>query len=778
MSGTTKKKTFTAMQFVDMLETDYSIRTAKKQLVWTTNSLAEFNFGYWQWKHDYRSRYSEKALLRYGFNPSSDGLSIEFNDDAIFEYMKENIEPNILEVLTRTVSIATIEYQARYYLQRDGYDWTNSTNTLIHEGITYTLSYTSYKENDNPFLPDDTSIVVATFVDSSDNELVLEFENAFGNNIVFTVTYSIIGSTDFYIYMAENTEELQYMYDTNFILMTPIITLKQDGKIVPEETDLRRMMNKLNISFSDFKESLEETDQDGEPLIDNAYIMNGLPLRNPYVYKPGLYSALDAERFPAALLIKMNKSKNSEEYIEYANWLISESTLDFGEVNSSFYNIYNSFTGAITQEQIDDGYLLIPSVADSWYNEHVREQAYLARGLFRTFARYSDLYDDECTDKMTTRYLGNCVKDTLVLDEEGQPALDELGNVINEKQISNTFTIEKLDMSYTYDVQVETFEGTVRPEISDRKSQGDIIYSGKLLSVKDDDGKRTTTYTSDFDPPADPEEEQKVYVEDVLTIKVQINETQYQVMTITNYSQRFTISGRIFNNTLSSPVEEHRIALPYEILDEPRFTEYVTLYEHSFVMLAYAIKVVKIKWYERFAGIIIGALVCIFSGGAGCSLVSFVVSTIVGIAVSYVISIILEMVDSEILQLILGMAVSLAMMYLGGTDLSTLTAENYLKIATEISGKIYMNYQAEQAKIDAEIERIKQAEENIDEKIGMIDEANTLMPKAYMGAHFSSMDMYSPDAFYYQAYGETLFNFDHFYNVDAQIELRKQVTSG
>ena len=329
------------------------------------------------------------------------------------------------------------------------------------------------------------------------------------------------------------------------------------------------------------------------------------------------------------------------------------------------------------------------------------------------------------------------------------------------------FSIDELSMNYAFDIKIETISGTVRGEegITDKRSQGYFHFSGTEISKKDDEGDRSYTETSDSDG------------SDKLIIRVQKNETEYQEMTITNYANVFAISGYGFRNTLGSPIAEHRILLPYDITDKLRFSEYVTVYEHSFTLLAYAIKTVVVKWYQRFMGVIIGAIMCLM-GPAGCAIGALLIQVVVAIAVTLLLEKLMEMIDSEILKLILQIIVALVQMYMGGFDFEMLTVENYLKLANQVSSMALNAYSVHMAKEEALRKREEEADERIGERTSEYESAMTLYPKADMSAHYSAEEMNSPETLYRELLGDNLYNFDQFYDVDSQIELRKQVVPG
>ncbi len=720
MSALDKKKTFTSMQFVPLLEPDISIRAAKKQLMWTSETMQNYNVGYWTWKHEYRTRYSEKFLEKYGFTPESDSSIIVFDDSAVLAYVKAE-DPLALKVSDASVQFVSPDVELRFQLQLGTDPWSNKSSILTVGAIEYELTEVSYLENDDPFLPDDQTKIIGTFVNIIDDEdiYVMEIENNSLNINTMSVFYfHVLNPTDddeWYIYLEEFATVPNSLFTNEDMVLTPIVALKEDNIIIGESLETKKMMNKLNVDGDDFQEMLENED------IDNAYLLQGLPLKNPYEIRVGFYTTTEAEALPTQLIQKMIK---------------------YGETNLPGGVSYN-----VTQE-----------LADEWYNDHLREQAYIARALFKSFAYYGGLITPGCTmPKMS--YVGDCVDDMSCTD-------DNPFDIFGCKTVS--FTDSALQMAYTFNISVKTHEGTVRGSgITDRRSQGDLHFSGKVITVKDDEGDRSEYHTSDSEG------------YDKLVIKVQKNETQYQEMIITGYNNTFMISGRTFDNTLGSPQQEHRLLLPYFVTQDIRFVEYVTIYEHSFIVLAYAIEVVTIKWYKRFAGVFIAFALGIFTGGA---LIPALINLAIGMVVTVVVENIMEMIDSEILQFLVQVGIMLISAGMNGFDFTQLTAENYLRLADQVSSLALNSYSAHVAKEKALEERAKereeQSEENITDKMENLESAMTVFPKADMGAHYSSTELNSPEALYSELLGDNLYNFEQFFNIDIQIETRKQVVTG
>ncbi len=736
MSALDEEKTFTELQFVPLIVPDLSIRSTRKQLNFTTNSMHDWNMGYWNWKHQYRKRYSKKFLARYGFEPDVEGDSVGFDDTSFNAYMLA-VDPDFKAGQSATTGMASPDMQMRYHLQNSGSPWSNRDSMLDMGGIMYHLDYVSYKEDGDPWTPDYHQIIIGHF-SSGSGSTTIEITNLYGPNESLTVLYtrtSVGDDTEWFVHLVYSSSVPSGVVTTGMVTVTPIITLKEQGILIPETKGLRKMMRKLNVDADAFEETLMELDEDGQASIDNAYLVSGLPLRNPYEIFAKKYTPEEAERLPYGLL-KEARDRN----------------LDIGDA----YNI--------TEE-----------LASWWYYEHLREQSYLARGLFRSFAYYSGKMSETCVSKKnpSPRFLGNCVED--FEDNVGGNEAD--AGTLEDKNAPPIFgglhiTQGNLDIHYNYNVKVTTYQGRVRPDISDKRSQGTLHFSGTIIKSKDEDGDRDDKETWDS----------KGF--DELKIQVQVDENSYQEMIITDYKCTYTLSGikgeekRIISPTLGYPPEEHKLIIPYFVLYHVRFTEYVTIYEHSLMFLAYAVKIVKVAFWKKFVGVLIAAVVCLVSYGSGCGIGALLYQAIIGYVVGQLVAFVLTMIDSEILQFVVQILGWMIQLYMGGFDFSAMTSEVWLKLAQQVGKMALGAFEAHLIKAEAERVAEEAAEERINEKMEYGDSTMSLSPATIMSAHQSFTEGAGVESYYNQALGNNLYNYDQYFDVTGEIDLRKQVVSG
>jgi len=714
MSALDEKKTFTALSFMPIIEPDLSIHATKKQLTYTTNSFKEWNYKFWEWKHGYRRRYSEEFLKRRGFEPETTGQTIVFNELDYNNYMRQRCS-DYKETLERTINVVSPDYQMRWFLQRNANSWSNQHSLM---DLIWKLDRVSFLDNNDPYEEDDESIIIGYFhnILSPSEKMEIDITNEFMHDDVLQVKCSHVNSLpgEWFLYLERESSLPSNIISAGTAMLTPVLTLKENGVQVKETSDLKKMMRKLNVDADAFQETLDEKDDDGEPAVDNAYLMNGLPLRNPYEVKAKYYSAEQAENLPYKLLHRIRVDQDSNE-----------------------------------------GYDVTEEIAEWFYTKHLREQAYLARGLFKAFAYYSG----EVPEEATKRKASNSNYIDYVNDFE---------DVAGSEDSGMTFKSNHMSMRYTYNISVKTYEGKVREDVTDKRSQSTFHFSGKIISSPyEKDGKphRSASYTDDY----------KGY--DELKIQVQIDEDHYQEMLITGFKCVYKISGRVFNRTLGYPIQENKLIIPYFVLYNNKFTEYVTIYEHSLMFMAYSIKVIVVKWWKKMMGILLAALMCVFSAGAGCSVATFVFQLVVGYVAGYLLGKLLEMIDSEILKLIVQIAGMFLQMYMGGFDFSSITSEVYLKIAVKIGTMAINAYETQRLKDLQAEKREMEAEERITERMDNIASMTQIIPAMSLQAH-TGLNVFGPDAFYAHSLGESLVNYDQYYNIDGEIELRKQVTAG
>ncbi len=397
------------------------------------------------------------------------------------------------------------------------------------------------------------------------------------------------------------------------------------------------------------------------------------------------------------------------------------------------------------------------------------------------------MMDEECMEKKrwSTRYVGNCVEDFDAQIGEVDEITPIPGTDFTLPTMSGGIHITKsyFDAQYAFSVSVKTYPGKVRPDVTSKRSQGSFHFSGTIYSdkigedqdvAKDTHGKRTIQETADSEG------------FDKLVIKVQIDAEHYQEMIITDYLAGFLVDGvngekehRMFY-TMGYPPADNRLIIPHFVLYNLTTREYISIYEHSSVLFMYTVRVVKTAWYKPFIGLIAAAVFCLT--GYGCSVGMLILKMAIAFVVGKVMGMIMSLIDSDWAKLLLQAAMIIGGVIYGvNGDLSAISSEVYLQTAYELAQLGYGAYNIHNQKIIMEEQKQQRIEEAYDkrmESIGNLDSQMALNVPMILDAHTSFADRTDVESYYSNAYGENLYNYDQFYNVDGVIDLRKQVSSG
>ncbi len=732
-------QTYYGENFMQIIGPDINMRAAKKQIMFQNGlDIGAFNKDYWTWKHNYRRKYSEAKMIRYGYKPIVYEDMYGKNPTVLDNYMS-TIDPAFYA--TQSFSVGPIDLYAKLanYLQWNGYNYSITKQELNISGTIYYYQYVGYLESGDPAIPDDTTIGVGHFESGAGDKYTVNFNNDYNGAEILTVFYFANSvTTELYIYINYLANVPFVITNDDEIVMSPIVPIIERG-VVPEETiNMKHMLRKMGVKLDDFDELLEETDDDGEQAVDNAYVMTGLPMKNPYEILAKDYDSTEAsQQLSAAFMKELEKEGLYEE-------------------NANGEGIYT----------------VTAKVADEWRRDHYREQAYLARALFKSFAYYAGAIDFPVYNAtpFSLYYIGDGIYDRASINRF--PDIDKYsGHYYYTYDVQTAYRSGWLYGGFMYDISIETKNGVVRADegVTDKRSQSNFHYSGRTYVKTNEDGDREYENTWDYEG------------YNKLMIRVQKNETQYQEMIITGLTTFQDIEEKTFWGMLQSPPYENRLVMPHFILQELRFTEYATVYDHSFLVYAFMKKEIEPDWGKIILGLGVMVVVCVGSLGSACSAGILLFNIIVSFVIQGILASLLKMIDSDILKVLAVIAFSVLQgIMTGGIDMSAFTAENYLILATELAKtgvETYIKIQSAEAELeDKKIEKNIEAQEGNDEKI---DEASvSLVLKADMSSHYSFKDSNSPDAYYAAMLGDGLFNYEQFYNVDGEIEIRKQVTSG
>lgn len=86
-----------------------------------------------------------------------------------------------------------------------------------------------------------------------------------------------------------------------------------------------------------------------------------------------------------------------------------------------------------------------------------------------------------------------------------------------------------------------------------------------------------------------------------MTLRYQGSATVYRELVITDFIQKYTVSGAGFDSFLDSTGGYTRILIPLDVLNGLKYKEFVEVYERSLCMLAFSTETVEVRWYETTA---------------------------------------------------------------------------------------------------------------------------------------------------------------------------------
>lgn len=405
-----------------------------------------------------------------------------------------------------------------------------------------------------------------------------------------------------------------------------------------------------------------------------------------------------------------------------------------------------------------------------------------------------DIYMKRFLNKMGLG--GRDLVDSLTTTEEGAPS-----------PVDNAYLIEGLPFSSTYQPVIKTLFNSFK-YLSETNTSSSVNLSMAALNMKYQfkvdiqtvvgdmargvDDKNRPIYawseiTEPEEPPADPDYPPELLPpfnsgpDSILTIEYQIESGEYFIMTVTDYEQSYEIlsEGQIrkFISYLNSEEDVGRLLIPLDVLNDLSFNDYVPVHEHSFSMIAYAIETTTIKWYERIAGFVLGIILGVIFGPAGMTLYQLILNAVINAVIGLAISFVLAGIDNPWVQAIVGIVMALYGQ-VGSFDLSSLTAENFLPLATKVidgASSIYADYiKEEMKKVKEEAEeQAKKDKEMMDELKPGVDVVALLQSTMYSFLETTNADMWIENQL-----GDNMYNFEQYYDIEKEVNIRKTVMSG
>lgn len=230
-------------------------------------------------------------------------------------------------------------------------------------------------------------------------------------------------------------------------------------------------------------------------------------------------------------------------------------------------------------------------------------------------------------------------------------------------------SISKLSMRYQFGINKATISGSIGPV-------GTVTRTNIAQSS-------TTTGTG--------ESEGTTVTQAGMTLRVQVDTNEYREITITDFSQTYTLSGESITTHLDSTGGYTRIVLPLEILNKLKYKDFVHIYERSLCLLAYSVEAVEIEWYETAAfGTllkIVAIVIFIYTLGTASSVSAALWSMASSAAIMFAASYIAKAIGGTV-GAIVGAIVAIVAMYYNPLGTTMTDTELWLNIATQAVGVV------------------------------------------------------------------------------------------
>jgi len=823
------EKTFTNLSFNDLFPKDYSVTAAKQSIYFTMDGIGDYNSKFFSFKKMYRPRIKDSWMISRGFNPSSELRIDTVDNNKLLRYIQNTYDKNAGSISTYDISNGWIRDQAEFWLEKHGYDWSSKRKELKikskdEEGNEITTTYTrmdvDYKNKSNdPEVPDDINVIHTVFTvvdDSSIEPYIIDIPNEFKTDTIYVEYYRNTNSSDpikvreEYYHFIVKREGHDWLFDSRDLVITPIVPLKEEGnfricgkpsgKKVPYVTlqDQSNMelvkkelcqdndsyktiiqlppdqenssnadaikrrikkdicqrgeecgksavtdyLNKYGIEPKEIIDALDEKDDDGEEIVDNAYIMTGLKILDPYDIEPGTYKSSEVQNYPPKLMKKAESNPDGSKYT------FSKETCDW------------------------------------WRKKNkIKRHAY-ARLLYKTLSDYG-------SGNASISLAGAKMLYKLDMEEEELTEGILPGSIIETENVYGEIE-RRVNIRYAMVYEDKDKKNQAHQEYEDRKQEktkddiegGDDSYNGWDSIDKNVRKKNQDKYD---------------YPKYLRSIEIQVDANHYRKLHVYEFREEVYISGQwflLFGNgewTSDSDSDDEnkgegkkypRLLVPNHLHLHVNFTEYTIMKEYGMHFMLYSEKTIKVKWWKKFIGLFIGLIMCFASYGSSCGFIQVIINWAISYVVSYILELVLSSIDSPLMRMIVQMGMAMVGMLVNiGFDITSLTSEAFLDLASNLSKIAFNTYQqmeaeklAEQRKLEMEIE----AGENIDEMISNYEE-NTKIPAEVVLAtdksvHYSFMDAHNPDVLYNKM--EQMYNYDSLYDVEGSVELRKQVKNG
>lgn len=338
--------------------------------------------------------------------------------------------------------------------------------------------------------------------------------------------------------------------------------------------------------------------------------------------------------------------------------------------------------------------------------------------------------------------------------------------------------ISQLSMNYNFTISKTTYTGKIMDVGTYSKSLSGTDTPADTTGLSDEYNHSPGTYST-------------------LVLRYQGSETEWRQITITNYTNSYTISGHSFTAYLTSSKDTGRLIIPLDVLNGLKYRDYVAVFESSLSMICYSVTVVKTKWYQTgifkiFAFIVI-IVVAIYTGYfdpeafaasiGSMTATEMATAVLMSVAMSVGIQLILKAFGPEMGALI-AIASIIALSYGGYMNMNLNNFNGYLATATNVLSTmdqaIQMKINEMMVKGKKELEEIATKTEALQvemDKMRSLEGGMTFMINGFddTAAYNTTPTV---DSYYANMLGGSVFNFDVMYDVDGALEKRKVVNSG
>lgn len=332
-----------------------------------------------------------------------------------------------------------------------------------------------------------------------------------------------------------------------------------------------------------------------------------------------------------------------------------------------------------------------------------------------------------------------------------------------------TTAINYLSMTYTYGFEKETIQGVVGAVGSYTREDRSVLVSPQ---IDDEEG-------GGFVP--------AVYREEII-LRYQGSASEYQEITISDFTQQYTISGQSITVNARDPDGTCRLVIPLSVYNGLRYKEWVVIYEKSLSLIAYAFEVVEVAWYETgafgFILKVIAVVLLVASMGSSADFSAFLWSAAQSFVIYQVAIAIAEAIGGVFGAIVAAVAAVYAMYQTGQFD-GVEGLDLWLKMADTALTTFSQAIEQELASITAEG---NSAIDSIQEKIDELKEQNEEFVDNYYiyGKDAGSNNLGRPNSIFQttEQYVNSIVNTEWLvdgswmYNIDQEIATRNSVYVG